>query len=44
VLDQPYLTMPADQIHAINSVLTLLGGKPVHDSGVLPAAPAKAVQ
>ncbi|MBD9428915.1 amidohydrolase [Achromobacter sp. ACM03] len=44
VLDQPYLTMPADQIHAINSVFTLLGGKPVHDAGVLPAAPAKAVQ
>ncbi|WP_447919739.1 amidohydrolase [Achromobacter aegrifaciens] len=44
VLDQPYLTMPADQIHAINSVLTLLGGKSVHDAGVLPAATAQAAR
>ncbi|WP_333903046.1 amidohydrolase [Achromobacter insolitus] len=40
VLDQPYLAMPADQIHAINSVLTLLGGKVVHDAGALPALKA----
>jgi predicted amidohydrolase YtcJ len=35
VLDKPYMTMPADQIHAIRSVLTLVGGKVVHDSGGL---------
>ncbi|MBB1593178.1 amidohydrolase [Achromobacter sp. UMC46] len=38
VLDQAYLTMPADRIHTVRSVLTLLGGKPVHDTGALPAA------
>ncbi|WP_299842527.1 amidohydrolase [uncultured Paracoccus sp.] len=36
VLDQPYETIPADQVHGIRSVLTLLGGKPVHDpSGLI---------
>jgi hypothetical protein len=29
VLDQPYLTMPADQIHMIKALLTLVGGKVV---------------
>lgn len=37
VLDQPYLTMPEDRIHTVDSVLTLLGGKPVHDTGALSA-------
>jgi predicted amidohydrolase YtcJ len=27
VLDQPYLTMPADQIHTIKALLTMVGGK-----------------
>jgi predicted amidohydrolase YtcJ len=27
VLDKPFLTMPADQIHTIRSLLTLVGGK-----------------
>ena len=31
VLDQPYATVPVDQVHELRSVLTLLGGKPVHD-------------
>lgn len=35
VLDQPYLTMPARQIHTLRSLLTLVGGRAVHDSGVL---------
>jgi predicted amidohydrolase YtcJ len=35
VLDKPYMTMPADQIHTIRSVLTLFGGKVVHDTGAL---------
>ena len=30
VLDQPLLSMPADRIHTIRSVLTLLGGRAVH--------------
>jgi predicted amidohydrolase YtcJ len=29
VLDQPFLTMPADRIHTIRSLLTLVGGKAV---------------
>lgn len=41
VLDQPYLTMPEDRIHTVDAVLTLLGGKPVHDTGALSAPPAK---
>jgi predicted amidohydrolase YtcJ len=32
VLDRPYLTVPATQIGAIRSVLTLVGGTPVHDA------------
>ena len=32
VLDQPYLTMPPDKIHTLQSVLTLVGGKAVHAS------------
>ncbi|CAB3850733.1 MULTISPECIES: amidohydrolase [Achromobacter] len=40
VLDQPYLSMPVDRIHTVDSVLTLLGGKPVHDTGAL-SAPAR---
>ncbi|CAN7737033.1 hypothetical protein C6558_37615 [Ensifer sp. NM-2] len=31
VLDRPYLTMPASDIHRLRSVLTLLGGRVVHD-------------
>ncbi|WP_199773036.1 amidohydrolase [Ensifer adhaerens] len=38
VLDKPYMTMPADEIDTIGSVLTLLGGKVVHDAGALEAA------
>jgi predicted amidohydrolase YtcJ len=30
VLDQPYLTMPADRIHTLRSVLTMVGGIVVH--------------
>ena len=29
VLDQPYLTMPADQIHTLQSVMTMVGGEVV---------------
>lgn len=32
VLDKPYMTMPVEDIHGIRSVLTLLGGKVVHDA------------
>lgn len=35
VLDQPFLTMPSSQIHTLKSVLTVLGGKVVHDAGAL---------
>lgn len=35
VLDQPLLTMPASKIHTIQSLLTILGGKIVHDAGML---------
>ena len=31
VLDQPYLTMPADRIHTIQSVMTMLGGRIVFE-------------
>jgi predicted amidohydrolase YtcJ len=31
VLDQPFLTMPADQIDSIRADLTLVGGEVVHD-------------
>ncbi len=37
VLDQPYLTMPARRIHSLRSLLTLVGGRIVHDSGALDA-------
>ena len=30
VLDQPYLTIPADQIHTLKSLLTMVGGKIVY--------------
>lgn len=35
VLDQPYMTMPARKIHSLRSLLTLVGGRVVHDAGVL---------
>ncbi len=38
VLDKPYMTMPVDEIDAIRSVLTLLGGKVVYDAGALRSA------
>ncbi|WP_429132802.1 hypothetical protein [Ensifer sp. 4252] len=31
MLDRPYLTMPVSDIHRLRSVLTLLGGRVVHD-------------
>ncbi len=31
VLDQPYLTMPADQIDTIRATMTLVDGKIVHE-------------
>lgn len=37
VLDKPYMTIPADQVHTIRSVLTLLGGKAVHDPDAMVA-------
>jgi len=37
VLDQPYLTMPAKNIHTIKSLLTFVDGRTVHDVGELPA-------
>jgi predicted amidohydrolase YtcJ len=36
VLDRDYLTVPADQIKDITSVMTIVGGRTVHDSGVVP--------
>jgi len=33
VLDQPYLTMPADQIHTLKSLMTMVGGKVVSAEG-----------
>jgi hypothetical protein len=30
VLDQPYLTLPADKIHTLRSLLTMVGGKVVY--------------
>ncbi len=33
VLDRDYLSVPEDEIQDIESVLTLLGGKPVHGAG-----------
>ncbi|WP_159717525.1 amidohydrolase, partial [Geminicoccus flavidas] len=33
VLDRDYMSVPEDEIQDIESVLTLLGGKPVHGSG-----------
>lgn len=42
VLDRPYMTMPVDEVHNIRSVLTLLGGKPVHDpEGMLSPQPGE---
>ena len=43
VLDQPLFSMPANRIHTIRSVLTLLGGRPVHEAGanVANEAPAR---
>lgn len=35
VLDKPFMTMPIEEINTIRSVLTLLGGKVVHDAGAL---------
>ena len=33
VLDQPYMTMPVEQIHTVKSVLTMTAGKVVHATG-----------
>ncbi|MBZ7925555.1 amidohydrolase [Ensifer adhaerens] len=35
VIDKPYMTMPVDEVDTVRSVLTLLGGKIVYDSGVV---------
>jgi predicted amidohydrolase YtcJ len=34
VLDRDYLTVPADQIKDITSVMTIVGGRVVHDAAV----------
>ena len=47
VLDQPLLSMPVDRIHTIRSVLTLLGGRAVHQASgadVANEAPVGAIQ
>jgi predicted amidohydrolase YtcJ len=33
VLDRDYLTVPADQIDDITAVMTMVGGRVVHDTG-----------
>lgn len=38
VLDQPYLTMPADRIHTLQSVLTMVGGEVVYAGAGFEAA------
>ncbi len=38
VLDKPHMTMPVGEIDTVRSVLTLLGGKVVHDADVIKAA------
>jgi predicted amidohydrolase YtcJ len=35
VLDRDYLTIPADQIKDIRPVMTMVGGRVVHDTGTL---------
>ena len=37
VLDRDYFTIPDADIKKIRSVLTLVGGKVVHDAGVMKA-------
>ena len=41
VLDHAYLDMPAEQIHTIQSVLTMTGGKVVHASALFSALQTK---
>jgi len=38
VLDRDYLTVPADQIKDIKSVLTIVGGRVVYDAATEPGA------
>ena len=38
VLDQPYLTMPADRIHTLQSVMTMVGGEVVYAGAGFEAA------
>jgi predicted amidohydrolase YtcJ len=33
VLDRDYFTVPEDQLRAVRSVLTVVGGKIVHNTG-----------
>jgi predicted amidohydrolase YtcJ len=40
VLDRDYLTVPADQIKDIKAVMTIVGGRLVHDA-TSEAAPVK---
>ena len=35
VLDQPFLTMPEQDIHKIRSVMTIVGGRVVHETGAV---------
>jgi hypothetical protein len=35
VLDRDYFTVPDEELKRIRSVLTLVGGNPVHDAGIL---------
>jgi predicted amidohydrolase YtcJ len=41
VLDQPYLSMPVGQVHALKSVLTMMAGKVVHASDPFDASGAR---
>jgi predicted amidohydrolase YtcJ len=36
-MDRDYLTIPADQIKDIRSVMTMVGGKVVYEAGTAPA-------
>jgi predicted amidohydrolase YtcJ len=38
VLDQPYLTIPVDRIHTLQSVMTMVGGEVVHAAAGFEAA------
>jgi predicted amidohydrolase YtcJ len=41
VIDKDYLTVPAEQIKDIKSVLTIVGGRVVYDAATEPATQTK---